>query len=142
MVTSQLAVTMRRRGYEVGVLDAGGGLYGKDGVLIAVGAGMHTEGLGDRGAGDVGVQHGHAVAAAAQGDGQLTGDHGLTHAALAGHYAVYLTYAAAVAQRLDLEGAVFTLAAVFTAAAAVVIAIALGEKSPFLRAPEGAVYIL
>ena len=40
-------------------------------------------------------------------------DHGLTHAALAGHDAVYLAYAAAVAQGLDLKGAVFALAAVF-----------------------------
>ena len=81
---------------------------------------MYAEGLGDGGAGNIGVQYGHIVPLAAHGDGQLTGDHGLTNAALAGHNAVYLTYAAAVAQRLDLKGtAAFALGAALTATAAI-----------------------
>ena len=53
---------------------------------------MDAEGLGDGGTGDVGVQHAYGIATAAHGDGQLAGDHGLTHAALAGHDAVDLAH--------------------------------------------------
>ena len=49
---------------------------------------MNAEGLGDGGTGDVGIQNAHLVAAAAHGDGQLAGDHGLADAALAGHDAI------------------------------------------------------
>ena len=51
---------------------------------------MDAEGLGNGGAGDVRVQNADFIAPAAHGDGQLAGDHGLAHAALAGYHAVYL----------------------------------------------------
>ena len=64
---------------------------------------MDTEGLGDGGAGDVGVQHGGAIALALHGHGQLAGDHGLAYAALAGHNAVDLAYPAALVEGLFLK---------------------------------------
>ena len=106
-------------------LDAGAGDDRQNGVLSGHGPAVDTEGLGDGGAGDVGVQNGHIVAPALHGDGQLAGDHGLADAALAGHHAVDLTYAAAGAEGLFLKYVYFlALAAAFAAGAAIVGAIA------------------
>ena len=66
-------------------LDAGFGGHGIQARLAAHGLAVDAEGLGDGGAGDVGVQDAHLVAPPAHGDRQLAGDHGLAHAALAGH---------------------------------------------------------
>ena len=71
-------------------LDAGPGGHGEQPGLAAHGLAVDAEGLGDGGAGDVGVQDAHLMAPAAHGDRQLAGDHGLAHAALAGHDAVHL----------------------------------------------------
>ena len=46
-------------------------------------AAAHAEHLGDRRAGDVGVENADFVAGARQFDGEGTGDEGLAHAALA-----------------------------------------------------------
>ena len=111
-------------------LDAGAGDDGEDGILGGRGPAMDTEGLGDGGTGDVGVQHRHIVAPALHGDGQLAGDHGLADAALAGHHAVNLADPAALPQGLDLEGAApLALGAAFTAAAAIVGTIAHNQFS-------------
>ena len=53
---------------------------------------MKAEGLGDGGAGDVGVQDAHGVATAAHGHRQLAAGHRLAHAALAGNDAVHLAH--------------------------------------------------
>lgn len=106
-------------------LDASSGGDGNNGVALRHGAAVDAEGLGDGGAGDVGVQNGDIVALPADSYRQLAGDHGFADAALAGHHAVDLTDAAAVAQWLDLEGTfVLAVCAVFGAAAAIVGAFA------------------
>ena len=111
-------------------LDAGAGDDRQNGILGGHGPAVDTEGLGDGGAGDVSVQHGHIVAPALHGNGQLAGDHGLADAALAGHHAVNLADPAALPQGLDLEGAAaLALRAAFTAAAAIVGTIAHNQFS-------------
>ena len=106
-------------------LDAGSGGDGDNGVALGHGAAVDAEGLGDGGAGDVGVQHGYVIALTADGHRQLAGDHGLADAALAGHHAVDLTDAAALPQRLDLEGTfVFAIRAALAARTAIVGTIA------------------
>ena len=101
-------------------LDARAGLHGDDGVLGAHGPAVDAEGLGDGGAGDVGVQYGGAEALALHGDGQLACDHGLAYAALAGDHAVDLAHPAALVQGLLFEYVcLLALSAAFTAAAAI-----------------------
>ena len=61
-----------------------------------------AEHAGDGGAGDVGVQDAHAHARARELGGQDARDHGLAHAALAGHDADHMSH---VAQVILLKGA-------------------------------------
>ena len=53
---------------------------------------MDAKGLGDGGAGDVGVQNANSAARTAGQDRKLAGDHGLANAALAGDDAVDLAH--------------------------------------------------
>ena len=69
--------------------------------------------------------NGYVIALAPYGHRQLAGDHGLAHAALAGHDAVDFAYAAAGPQGLLLEYVGFlALTAAFAAGAAIMGAIA------------------
>ena len=106
-------------------LNAGAALYRQDGVADGFGPAVDTEGAGNGGTGDVRVQNGHVVALTPHRHRQLAGDHGLAYAALAGHHAVDLTYAAAGAEGLLFKYVGFlALAAAFAAGAAIVGAIA------------------
>ena len=92
MVTSQLAVALRREGYRTAILDAD-----ITGPSIPKAFGIHGRAVAQ---GDAivpvttatGIQHRHIVAPALHGDGQLAGDHGLADAALAGYDAVDLAH--------------------------------------------------
>ena len=53
---------------------------------------MDAEGLGDRGAGDIGIQNTDLIAPAAHGNSQLAGDHGLAYAALTGYDTIDLAH--------------------------------------------------
>ena len=64
-------------------LDAGAGDDGEDSVLGGGGPAMDTEGLGDGGAGDVGVENGGFKAAALHGNSQHRGDKAFAYAAFA-----------------------------------------------------------
>ena len=85
---------------------------------------MNAEGLGNGGAGDIGVQNADLVAPAAHGDGQLAGDHGLAHAALAGHDAVDLADSGGRIVFLQQGLGLLPLAAALTAGGAIVRAFA------------------
>ena len=103
---------------------------------------MDAEGLGDGGAGDVGVQHGGTAAPALHSDGQLAGDHGLAHAALAGDHAVDLAHAAARMEGLLFKYVDFlALAATFAAGAAIMCAFAHNDNS-FTAFSNSVLYII
>ena len=68
-------------------LDAGLGGHGVNAVFIGEGPLLHAKALGDGGAGDVGIQHSHIAAAAAQAGGKQRGDEAFAHAALAADHA-------------------------------------------------------
>ena len=101
-------------------LNAGAAFGGQNGVAHALCPVMNAEGPGNGGAGNVRVQNGHVVAVPPHCHRQLTGDHRLADAALAGHDAVDLAHPAAVPQGLFLKGIYFlTFAAAFAAGTAI-----------------------
>ena len=103
--------------------NAGAGQRGQNALIAAHGPLVDAEGLGDGGAGDVGVQDADAVAHPGHGDRQLAGDHALAHAALAADHADDVAD-----DGMGIAGLVkiLRLAAVVAAAAAVMGAAVLG----------------
>ena len=68
----------------------------KNAFLAALELTVYAEGLGDRRTGDVGIQHSHIAAAAAQAGGKQRGDEAFAHAALAADHADDLFHMAQV----------------------------------------------
>ena len=114
-------------------LDAGFGHHGIQPRLTAHGLAVDAEGLGDGGAGDVGVQDAHLVAPAAHGDRQLAGDHGFAHAALAGHDAEHFADVGLGMVLLQQGLGLLPLAAALAAGGAVMGAFAHNTDISFFR---------
>ena len=114
-------------------LDAGLGDHGIQARLAAHGLAVDTEGLGDGGTGDVGIQNADLMAPAAHGDRQLAGDHGLADAALAGHDAEHLADVGFGMVLLQQGLGLLPLAAALAAGGAVMGAFAHNTDISFFR---------
>ena len=104
-------------------LDAGAGAVGIQEVLAAHGAAVDAEGLRDRGARDIGIEHGRLMAAALHLAGEQARHEALADAALTGHDRDDFIDAGTGAQRLLHGFRLVLVGAGFTAGRAVVRAV-------------------
>ena len=109
-------------------LQAAFGHGGQNAVLAALRAAVDAEGLGDGGAGDVGIQNGGLMAPQLGLGSQQGGDQGLAHTALAADNGVYVLDGSALGQRRPQVLGILAGSAVFAAGGTIVGAVFSAHK--------------